>query len=434
MTYSPVLLHLRRALADLNDPEQLAANPLADRLPATTGDSGPLSRAAQLRRLIVGLIEDLKPDGEAIENSPQWRQYVILYDRYVARRPLWQVEQKLLLGERQVRREHRRAVAELSMRFQVWLDSGVPVVAEAGRLEQAPQDILPDQPLDTAATALTTALTSESPTVFEAVQRLAPEPSVFSLRDLLLELQSVASEVSRHAGGEAHMASTVEPPELTVYTDRGILHQLLFKLIQALAQTRSEEPTRVRLSATQSNGLVNLVIQSDASLSDDDEALRLCRWLAQSLQTELTRQPGEGGAEGAAFWLALPAGTRLRKVMIVDDEPVAIELFESYLVGLDFSVTGVTKPGEALQRAIEMRPDAVVLDVMMPTMDGWELLQQLRHAPGMEGVPIIACSVLQDADLAHALGAASFLHKPVLRHQLIAALDSALGRPGSVRV
>lgn len=409
MAQSPVLLHLRRALAGLNDPEQLGANPLAERLSAARDDNA-LSRAAQLRRVIVDLIESLKPIGDPVETTPQWRQYVILYDRYVARRPLWQIEHKLHLGERQVRREHRRAVAELALRLQAWLDAGAPALLEPRQPEEAGTGMPAELPVQ------------ESPDLLEAVQRLSPAPAVFGLRDLLLDLEAIVTEIARQSGADATIEVRVTPPDLTAYTDRGILHQLLFKLLRMVTQHRRDLSRPVRLSASLDAATVLLAIESDADVGDADETVQLCRWLARSLQADLAQEP-EGGA---SFRLALPAGTRLRKVMIVDDEPVAIELFESYLVGLDYSVTGVTRPGEALQRALEIRPDVIVLDVMMPAMDGWELLQQLRHAPGLEGVPVIACSVLRDADLARALGAAGFLHKPVLRHQLIAALEAAL--------
>jgi CheY-like chemotaxis protein len=70
----------------------------------------------------------------------------------------------------------------------------------------------------------------------------------------------------------------------------------------------------------------------------------------------------------------------------------------------------------------------IVLDVMMPGVDGWELLQRIRHAPELEAVPVVVCSVLKDADLAEALGAAAFVNKPVLRQSFITALETALAR------
>ena len=123
----------------------------------------------------------------------------------------------------------------------------------------------------------------------------------------------------------------------------------------------------------------------------------------------------------------LPLGEALRTVMIVDDEPAAIELFQSYLTGLNYNVVSEIKPEAALARALEVVPHVILIDVMMPAMDGWELLQRLRHAPALRDVPIIACSVLNDADLAHALGATRFFKKPILRQQLIQVLQDVLG-------
>jgi CheY-like chemotaxis protein len=116
----------------------------------------------------------------------------------------------------------------------------------------------------------------------------------------------------------------------------------------------------------------------------------------------------------------------LRKILIVDDESPAIELFRSYLAGLRFEMEAETRPELALARALAFRPHLILIDVMMPAMDGWELLQRLRHAPALRDVPIIACSVLNDGELARSLGATQFLRKPILRHQLITVVQAAL--------
>jgi CheY-like chemotaxis protein len=60
--------------------------------------------------------------------------------------------------------------------------------------------------------------------------------------------------------------------------------------------------------------------------------------------------------------------------------------------------------------------------VMMPGMDGWEVLQRLRNHPDTQHIPVIICSVFNDPELAYALGASSFLSKPVRREDIIKAL------------
>ncbi len=253
-------------------------------------------------------------------------------------------------------------------------------------------------------------------TVQEAVQRLSPAPRVFGLSQLFEEVVVILAEVS---GQYSAVEWCVQPDDLTVYTDRGILHQLLVKLLRLFLR-RGEGSRQVSLRAFSDNAHVTIAVTSGAiRIQAGDEDLRLCQWLAQALHTEIHV---EGEERGSRLSFVLPVGTRLRKVLIIDDELPAIELFQSYLNGLDYQVIGETMAEQALQRAVETQPDVIVLDVMMPAMDGWELLQRLYHTPQLRDVPIIVCSVLDDADLAFALGAARFLKKPVLRQQLVTAL------------
>ena len=67
-------------------------------------------------------------------------------------------------------------------------------------------------------------------------------------------------------------------------------------------------------------------------------------------------------------------------------------------------------------------PNAIILDVMMPEQDGWELLQRLRTQPATRTVPIIVCTVFDDAQLAYSLGASAFVSKPANREKILAAL------------
>ncbi len=391
----PVSLEqLRDVLTHLYDLDYLEAHPLAQRLPAGGPTEEPISRGLRLRKALIESIESLKPEAEVPDWAPEWRRFVILHDRYVRRRPLWEIERKLGLGDRQVRREHRRALATLAVLMRSWLEppaSGVPAA-----------------PLSAA--------------VQEAVRRLTPAPRVFGLAALVEEVVAMLAEVSGRS--DLPVRWCVQPDDLTVYTDRGILHQLLMKLLRALLR-RKGPTSAVTVQAWAGDGHVVVTVAGEAiALPAEDEELRLCQWLAQSLHTEIQRE--DVGPIGTRWRFSLPMGTRLHKILIVDDEPPAIELFQGYLSGLDYQVIGESMAERVLERAIAVQPDAIVLDVMMPAMDGWELLQRLRHTPELRDVPIIVCSVLNDAELAFALGAAQFLKKPVLRQQLVTALREAI--------
>ena len=81
-----------------------------------------------------------------------------------------------------------------------------------------------------------------------------------------------------------------------------------------------------------------------------------------------------------------------------------------------------------MKLAEEIKPDIIVLDVMLPDVDGWELLSQLHEHPLTRSVPVIVCSVVGEEDLALALGAKVYLPKPVRRQQFLQALDQAVNQ------
>jgi len=74
-----------------------------------------------------------------------------------------------------------------------------------------------------------------------------------------------------------------------------------------------------------------------------------------------------------------------------------------------------------------------VLDVMMPHMDGWEMLGQLRHHPLTMNAPIIVCSILTQAELALSLGASDYIRKPVTAQTFVQALEQALRQEAPTR-
>src|SRR5262249_28527074 len=90
--------------------------------------------------------------------------------------------------------------------------------------------------------------------------------------------------------------------------------------------------------------------------------------------------------------------------------------------------------GRALSLVQDTRPDAIILDVVMPTRDGWEILAALQTDGATASIPVMICSVLPDRELALSLGAAGFLAKPVTRTALTCALDSLFNPEPSQRL
>jgi CheY-like chemotaxis protein len=123
--------------------------------------------------------------------------------------------------------------------------------------------------------------------------------------------------------------------------------------------------------------------------------------------------------------LFLTAAARLA-VLVIDDNADTLRLFERYLSGTRYRFFGVRDPEQALALAAQINPRLVLLDVMLPDVDGWELLGRLREHPQTGHIPVIVCTILPQEPLALALGAAAFLRKPISREALLAVLDQQI--------
>ena len=112
---------------------------------------------------------------------------------------------------------------------------------------------------------------------------------------------------------------------------------------------------------------------------------------------------------------------------MIEDSDSAFGLYERYLDGTGWQVIHLADAQGAADMVRQVRPGAIVLDIMMPDVDGWTVLQALRLDPELAATPIIICSVVYDPGLASALGASACLAKPVSRPELVAALRQVMG-------
>jgi len=121
-------------------------------------------------------------------------------------------------------------------------------------------------------------------------------------------------------------------------------------------------------------------------------------------------------------------------ILVIDDDPDVRQLLQRHLSAEGFRVLTAAGGEEGLRIAREVRPRAITLDVMMPGMDGWSVLTELKKDPRLAQIPVVLCTILDDKNLGFALGASEFLTKPVDRAQLVALLRKhAHGRlPGKV--
>ncbi len=174
--------------------------------------------------------------------------------------------------------------------------------------------------------------------------------------------------------------------------------------------------------------------------------LTITHLLTQLMGGELTVQSvqGEGSTFTARLYLsetAEPVGARTirhrpvsgyigerRSLLVVDDHPIQRQMLAGMLLPLGFRIREAASGRECLDSVIEHRPDAVLLDITMDDMDGWETARQIRAA-GLLDLPIIMVSANvfenQSAKLA-AFDCQAFVDKPVIESELLAALQRHL--------
>ncbi len=108
----------------------------------------------------------------------------------------------------------------------------------------------------------------------------------------------------------------------------------------------------------------------------------------------------------------------VRPVLVVDDDPNSRELLQRTLETEGFSVVTASTGEEGLELARKLKPSLMTLDVLMPAMDGWSVLQEVKADPELKDIPVMMISIAGDKDLGYTLGAVECLTKPVDRDKL----------------
>jgi CheY-like chemotaxis protein len=376
-------------LLRLYDLTAIETHPLTPCFSLPPGDE--VRRAEAVQRLIIEEIERLRPKGEVILTSPEWRPYLILRRRYVDGENPHLIAASLYIGDRQFRRDHSRALQALSLR--IW-ERYIP---------HAVSDALP--------------LTGEEQQLFE------PQAETLNLNEVV---RGVGALLARRLEIEhVHLDITFTPEPLPVVADRTLLRQAILALLNYALHLHSGDTLYLKLTADPLPALtVTFPLEADwQSLHKTErDSLDFVQRLAASLPARLEEHFPTNQPSGEAT-LVLHLLPTQRTVLVVDDQPAAQRMYQRYLSQSGLKVIGLTDPSQTLPLARQLQPAAIILDVMMPHIDGWELLQALQLEPQTRSTPILVCSAWGDADLALSLGAAVFIKKPIVQKDLLDALS-----------
>jgi CheY-like chemotaxis protein len=123
-------------------------------------------------------------------------------------------------------------------------------------------------------------------------------------------------------------------------------------------------------------------------------------------------------------------------LLVVEDFEELYELYSDFLAGAGYAVEGSSNGVEAVEEAVRLVPDLIIMDLALPRMNGWEAIHLLKSNPATRHIPIIAITGhVQNrfADLAREAGADMVLLKPCPLNQLLAEIERLLGSEAPAR-
>ena len=385
--------HTANAMKRLYDYAYLARHPLLQHLRELVGEE-PGIAVQRLRNLLLQATEELRPASDTPADSAAWRPYQVAYRRFVLGKDLEQVQRELGLGRRQLQREQKRAFEAIALHL--WTRLSAVAVAPSHEAEALGQEIA----------------------------RAAADRQAFDLGEQIRRaFQSVSALATAKGIRLLYVPAASAPSALG---DPTSTRQLLVSALSFLI--RLPAISVVRAAVERHGKTVACVLAAESPrVPEADQAPpktpETVLALAQAAGAELSI---EVAGREIRLTADLHAAGGERVIAIVEDNADLAALFSRYLAHRGYHVALLNNPEHALEHIRQMRPDAVILDVMMNSVDGWEVLQGMRAHPLLRSTPVAVCSVLDEQELALSLGADAYLRKPVRPALLLECLSQML--------
>lgn len=379
----------------------------------TSADIDPKERGWKMHHRLLDTIEELDPGPTAPPFSKAWRRYRLMVLRYVEGMEPQTVADQLAISRRQFYREHAVAIEAIS--DLLWAQGKQNLTAAAPPSTAAASRFAPAAP----------------PTSIDHSQAMQRELARISQHDthahvpeviegVLAILQKVLDQhqitVVLHLNEELPVASIAQ----------NVLRQVLLGVLGYLVEQGDQTHIHIATHADDTTMRVELVAYGAAQFPDEATSQAQLTNLRDMLQFGDARiAPYAPRADTLGYVLELPINY-MWTVLAVDDNDDTLALYRRCLVPNRYRVVTTNSAHTVLQMARDMQPDVIILDLMMPEHDGWDVLQQLANQPATENIPIMICSVIKQKELALTLGAAAYLTKPFTEKTLLAALETLL--------
>ncbi len=368
---------VKQALEHLYDFAYLQQHLLA-RVYDNDGDLSAKTAGRQLRYELVTAIESLKPNPDVQFRASNARLYDILHLYYIENQSIQQAADELGLSERQAYRDLKRG------------QENVASVMWNNRLPPAPQ---------AETTTKDFSLESE-------VARLKIHVRPVDIGAIFQEARTAVERLA--ALHHVTLSATLPSEAMTLSTDPVLAHQILVSALSYAIQEANGGDLAISFDV----GHDLLTLTLDYMLKEMGDSKLAADAIIPKLAERLKWTIGLNDTPDGYRHVMLRMASSRTTVMVIDDNEGWVELLNRFLQGFDCLVVSTRGDSDSLRHAEELNPSAIILDVMMPEKDGWEILQRFRALPATANVPIIICSVFNDPQLAYSLGASAFVSKP----------------------
>jgi len=375
---------VKQLLEHLYDFAYLQQHPLS-RVYDKAGDLSAKTAGRQLRYELITAIESLNTKHDAHFRAPDARLYNLLHLMYVENLTIQEAGIELGVSERQAYRDLKRG------------QETVASILWNGRL---PSTAVPDE----------ISLQSE-------IAHLKLNFSPVDMDALFAQARKAVERLAAQQAVEITVHSSAQP--LTLLTDPPLAHQMLVSVLSYAVQ--QAQPGKLIATFNTHRHETTLTIRyagKHAANTAADTRSALAE-LAQRLHWTILYQHMPDFSE-----LIVGLISHKITILVIDDNEGWVALLERFLEGLDCAVVTLDSTQAIIPRILNLMPSAIILDVMMPETDGWEILQRLRTQPETSQIPIIICSVFNDPQLAYSLGASAFVLKSTNLDKISEALKT----------
>jgi CheY-like chemotaxis protein len=405
---------LRRALRHLYDWTLLRSSPLIQLFDGNEPEKASLALQDALR----SAIEALKPEADVPSRAKSWRTYGLLYSRYVEQFTQQEVANEMGLSVRHIRREDHDALHRLAS--YLWHHYELAEKWKHGELAQS---------IPTGENAPAVTQVSSPEQELEWLEESVSSEAV-SVQDLIRDVLDIVHSLAQAPQVHVEWSTLENLPELLVPLT--LFRQALLGALTSVIDGTSSKPISIRAQADGSLIFVDILVEGKVSSSEsaglETEQLAMARQLVYISGGSLDVIGVRERERTLVIRVSAPAGERI-PVLVIDDNADTLRLLQRYLSNSRYRFLGTSDPAQALELAETHAPRVIVLDVMLPGTDGWQLLGHLHQHPETSHIPTVVCTILPQEQLALDLGASGFIRKPVSRHAFLTVLNRQLASP-----